>query len=456
MRMKTKLFTLFLALAASVGTMFAERVQIGDLYYSLNSTDQTAEVRYELCLNDNNYKGLTTANIPASVTYSGTTYSVTSIGNYAFSRCTGLTSVTIPNSVTSIGSIAFSSCSSLTSVTIPNSVTSIGSNAFQGCRSLTSVTIPNSVTSIGFEAFYMVNNIIYSGEATGSPWGAKSVNGYVDGYLVYSDATKTTLLGCSAAATGEIVIPSSVTSIGDWAFAYCSSLTSVTIPNSVTSIGWSAFSGCSSLTTITNYATKPQTIYESVFTEVDLFACTLYVLNKSIALYKDADVWKGFNSIEPIGAIQTTMEDDEVDIIPEDNSIDITWPAVENAYTYELVIKDKNGNVICTLIFNANGQLTSIAFAAPGRGQRAAQVAGFTFTVTSLNSGSEYSYSIAAKGSQGEVLDTKQGSFTTTGGTATALENASLDASPVKVLRNGQIFILRDGKTYTIQGQEVR
>ncbi len=101
MRMKTKILSLFLALAASVGTMFAEEVQIGDLYYYLNATDQTAEVTFELHWDENNYKGLTTANIPASVTYNGTTYSVTSIGYSAFGGCSGLTSVTISNSVTS-------------------------------------------------------------------------------------------------------------------------------------------------------------------------------------------------------------------------------------------------------------------------------------------------------------------------------------------------------------------
>ena len=226
--MKQKLFTLLLAVAASVGTMFAEGTKIGNLYYNLNSTNKTAEVTYELLQYDgNNYKGLTTANIPASVTYNGTTYSVTSIGDYAFMFCRGLTSVTIPNSVTSIGDHAFYECSSLTSVTIPNSITSIGEGAFGG-----------------------VNNIIYSGTATGSPWGAKCVNGYVDGYLVYSDDTKTTLLGCSAAASGTIVIPNSVTSIGESAFAECSSLTSVTIPNSVASIGDYAFYDCSGLTSV--------------------------------------------------------------------------------------------------------------------------------------------------------------------------------------------------------------
>ena len=189
-----------------------------------------------------NCTGLTSVTIPNSVT---------SIGNRAFASCRGLTSVTIGNSVTSIGDYAFSNCTGLTSVTIPNSVTSIGEYAFANCRGLTSVTIPNSVTSIGYDAFYRVPNIVYSGSATGSPWGARSINGYVDGYLFYSDNTKTTLLACSTAAQGEIVIPNSVTRIDSSAFYFCTNLTSVMIPNSVTSIGNSAFYYCTNLTSVT-------------------------------------------------------------------------------------------------------------------------------------------------------------------------------------------------------------
>ena len=92
--------------------------------------------------------------IPKSVTYDGISYPVTSIGDWAFDGCWGLTSVTIPNSVTSIGEYAFCDCTGLTSVTIGNSVTSIGYRAFIVCTGLTSVTIPNSVTSIGIAAFY--------------------------------------------------------------------------------------------------------------------------------------------------------------------------------------------------------------------------------------------------------------------------------------------------------------
>ena len=116
------------------------------LYYDITSSNS---VKVAACD--------TTANgdvvIPSSVEYNGTTYSVTSIRNYAFKYCSGLTSVTIPNSVSYIEDWAFSYCSGLTSVTIPNSVTSIVRRTFEGCSGLTSITIPNSVTSIGDNAF---------------------------------------------------------------------------------------------------------------------------------------------------------------------------------------------------------------------------------------------------------------------------------------------------------------
>ena len=146
--MKTKsIFSCLLLLWVSI-TTYAYDACIDGIYYNLSGT--TASVTYKTT-SYNSYSGV--IDIPNSIEYDGTNYSVTSIGGYAFKDCRELTSIEIPNSVTSIGYDAFQSCSGLTSINIPNSVTSIGSSAFWGCSGLTSINIPNSVTSIGSYAF---------------------------------------------------------------------------------------------------------------------------------------------------------------------------------------------------------------------------------------------------------------------------------------------------------------
>ena len=146
--MTTLILSVFFSISAS-----AYDVEVDGIYYNLISKGNIAEVTK----GDNKYEG--DIKIPSSINVNETVYSVTSIENYAFSYCSYLTSVTIPNSVTSIGSHAFHECSGLTSVTIPNSVTCIADYAFLGCIGLTSVTIPNSVTSIGGWAFELCDNI---------------------------------------------------------------------------------------------------------------------------------------------------------------------------------------------------------------------------------------------------------------------------------------------------------
>lgn len=142
-----------LAAICHISVLFAN-IQIGDLCYNLDLETKTAEVIHcANCSSSNWSTSITTANIPASVTYNGVTYRVTSIGNGAFKDCTNLTSVNIPNSITSIGHCAFCDCTSMESIKIPNSVTSIGTIAFSGCSSLTSMTIPNSVYKLGDWAF---------------------------------------------------------------------------------------------------------------------------------------------------------------------------------------------------------------------------------------------------------------------------------------------------------------
>ena len=172
---------------------------------------------------------------------------VTSIGNWAFKYCSSLTSIEISSSVTSIGSSAFSRCSSLTSIEIPSSVTSIGSSAFEGCSSLTSIEIPSSVTSIGLSAFEYCSSLTGVYITDIASWCAIEFGNSSANPLNYA---KTKNLYLNNELVTDLIIPSSVTSIGSYVFYNCSNVTSIVIPSSVTSIGDSAFSGCSSLTSI--------------------------------------------------------------------------------------------------------------------------------------------------------------------------------------------------------------
>ncbi|MBR2229529.1 MAG: leucine-rich repeat protein [Prevotella sp.] len=197
-----KLFIFLLALLPMLAS--ADPVEIDGIYYNLDSKTKKAEVTKK----PNNWTYSGSVVIPSTVTYDGTQYSVTSIGEDAFYR-SSVTSITIPNSVTSIGKDAFIYSKKMTSITIPNSVKTIGDGAFTTCEGLTSIIIPSSVTSIGNGAFNKCSGLT------------------------------------------SVTLYTGLTSIGDMAFYECSSLTSVTIPASVTSIGHSPFAGCKKLAYIT-------------------------------------------------------------------------------------------------------------------------------------------------------------------------------------------------------------
>ena len=229
-------------------TAFSHDFEVDGIYYKyLNETAKTVAVTYKGYYYDsysNEYTGSVT--IPSSVTYSGTTYSVTSIGEYAFYSCDGLTSVTIPNSVTSIGNKAFEGCTGLTSITIPNSVTEIADYAFRGCSGLTSVTIGNSVTSIGNYAFGFCTGLTEVNISDLSAWCKIDFSDSSANPLCYAKKLK-----LNGSEIKDLVIPNDITKIKDYAFYGCTGLTSVTIGNSVTSIGNYAFYGCSNIHSFT-------------------------------------------------------------------------------------------------------------------------------------------------------------------------------------------------------------
>ena len=308
MKQKLFYFAIFLTVLAipqsvKAYVVFSYTYQGQTLYYKIVNGE--AQVTYQ-----NNgsptYTNLSGALvIPDTVTYNSATYFVSSIGDCAFRGCSGLTSVTIPNSVTSIGNYAFAYCSGLTSVTIPNSVTSIGYLAFYGCSGLTSVTIPNSVTSIGSSAFSGCSGLT-------SVTIPNSVT-FIDEYAFSGCSGLTSVIfnadSCTSAGSYSDRVFDGCINITNFTFGnnvrvippyLCwglSSLTSVTIPNSVTSIGEYAFSGCSGLTEITSLATVAPTLGDNVFYNVSS-SIPIYIPCGSTALYQSS--WSHFNNfVEP-------------------------------------------------------------------------------------------------------------------------------------------------------------
>lgn len=188
------------------------------------------------------------------LTISGTGAIVGDYGGYGenqspFYNQSAIKTVVINEGVTSIGHRAFQGCSSLINVTIPDTVNWIGIYAFSGCSGLTNIFIPDSVGNINAMAFNGCGGIIYSGYATGTPWGASEHLGTRDKNFLYEDSKQTRLKRCISEKE-ELIIPDSVIKICDSAFSGCSGLTSITIPDSVTSIGEHAFHDCRSLTNI--------------------------------------------------------------------------------------------------------------------------------------------------------------------------------------------------------------
>lgn len=228
--------------------------------------------------------GLTKLTIPASVTsvgtdaFSGCQFEALAISCREikdwFSNDSKLKTVTLGNSVVTIGAKAFAGCQNLTSVNFPSSVTSIGESAFSGCKGLTSISLPNSVTSVGNNSFLNcsgIRDITISGSSVSIASNAFS-GCSVETLSISCKEIKDWFSNNSKLKT--VILGNSVVTLADGAFSGCSSLSSCTLPNSVTSIGNNAFSGCTSLSscTIPNSVTS---IGEKAFSDCSLTSVTI-------------------------------------------------------------------------------------------------------------------------------------------------------------------------------------
>ena len=270
-----------------------------------------------------------------------------------------------------------------------------------------------------------------------------------------------------------MLIPNSITTIGEYAFRGCKNMETISFGAGLTSMGDYALDGCQSIYEMTCYATKVPTVSSNTFREVSTRA-DLYVPSVCVKKYKTHAYWGVFNVLS-IGA-DPVSSGGNVTVRPGENDVIITWPTDDNADTYSIQIT-KDGQVFCTLVFNADGQLTNIAFAPARNGAARSNPravltkAGYRFTVTGLSSGTHYAYDLTVKDYDENVLQSYTGTFTTKGdnittdldniedsdpnGDALNGDNLSGNDTPRKVFRDGQVYILRDGKTYTITGVEV-
>ena len=254
--------------------------------------------------------------------------------------------------------------------------------------------------------------------------------------------------------TDVVILERGITGIGNNAFNGFVKLGKIELPSTLTSIGANAFAGCRKLYDIYSYAVEPPVADKTSFANYNVY---LHVPCDNLRDYQMDAVFGSFKYIQCIGAENTTT-DGTVTVTPSDNEAVFVWRADESAASYNLEIR-KDGEVFCTLIFNANGQLTSIAFAPARNGQthRAAEqtAAGFRFTVTGLSESTRYTFGMTVKDATNATLQTYTGEFNTTG-VATSVDNATTETTAQKVIRNGQVLILRGGVLYTLTGIEVK
>ena len=473
--MKKRMF--FCCLAMLFGTALrASDTKVDGFWYDLNSADKTASVTFHgedwmdhvAHYRKDRYSGDIV--IPDKVNVNGTDYKVTGIGDYAFFGC-NISSIRFPKGLKTIGDHAFEGVKNdeFWELHVPEGVTSIGACAFSDTWFF-EVELPNSVTSMGWGAFWQSAFLAY----VNIPNQLRTI-------------PKSAFSDCGIE---EIEIPNSVTRIEESAFSNCYELKSILIPNRVSYIGSFAFgeckrleqvvlgagvqrietcfSGCDALKDIVIFANRViayslDDVAEDAFGDLENKGdINVYVAAELLDAYKADSYWKDFN-VQVIGATTVADMGKDINVLVTTTAANVTWSVVTDAETYELTIKEKNtGNVIYVLKFDKDGYLLSMDYRkAPSRLPQGKQEAGFSYTITGLDPHSEYTYELVARDEHDAEVATRTGSFTTNNDAVpTGVENVEGERREArgesqKVLRDGKVYLLFEGRMYDLQGREI-
>ena len=315
---------------------------------------------------------------------------------------------------------------------IEKGITSIGNAAFEGmCSTIATLVLPSTVTSIGDYAFAGMSNRQFK----------------------------------------TLALPNTIKYIGAYAFDGAAYLQTIHFGSTLEEIGAYAFNGCTRVKEMTCLAEITPNVGQDGLTSISSLA-ELHVPADYLTEYQLDNNWNRF-LVKPMGTSETTTEEDKVIVVTDDNTATFTWPTNQNAASYTIQIT-KDGEIFCTLVFNANGQLTGIAFAPSRDNSQQTQAATMEqnaaqFTVTGLSTASKYSYHLEVTNASKVEMVSYSGEFATTGYVGEVnkggepeynpegIEDVNVNANgSCKILHEGQIYILRGEKVYTVTGQEVK
>lgn len=387
--------------------------------------------------------------------------SLEKIDDEAFFHSYQMEQITIPASVDSIGTEVFAASWELKKAIVNNRI--IGKGQFRNCAKLEMLEIGTNLQTIEEYAFGQCPNIWYVR--------MPKANAYfraIDGVLYSADTTALALY--PPKHDGEdIIIPDQVTTLRSGSLRAVNK-NKLILPKNISILEKEVFGGfmsgyndnTPSIDTIVAPMMSVPAAQSNSFNLLNQAQTVLLVPCDSLAeIYRANSIWNGFNIQVDSTLLELPEKEPEVETQPDEHSVQFTWPAVEGASYYTLIIwaNEERTEKICTLTFNSMGQLIEIDFSRHAPARRAMNTADtFSFRYNGLDENTDYWFTITASDENDTELFNASGSFATLGANSpTNIDDVQRDDVPcTKVLRNGQIIIRRNDAEYSIQGNQLK